>query len=503
MKDKGVGDVKEILVVGVGPGDLRYLTLEALQVLENNSKIFFRTAKHEVIEDLKKRGVSFTTYDYLYDEKNSFLEVYHCIVQDLLQQLEIEKTNKIVYGVPGHPLFAERSVRLLLEEAGKRNVKITLIPGMSFIDCVCSSLKIDPIDGLLILDALEVDEKMMKSSQHTVFTQVYSRLVASDLKLILLEVYDPHHPVVIIKSAGLDDERKENRKISELDHIDWFDHLTSVYVPPQAKDESIEKDDYLLNPLVEVMNELLSPQGCPWDREQNHKSLKPYLLEEAYEVIEAIDCNDMNKLQEELGDLLLQVVFHSILAQKRGDFTVNEVVEIVTEKMIRRHPHVFGNTIVKDTKEVLINWEQIKALEKQDSKKEKMGINKVMDKVNRSLPALLMAEEIQKKAKKVGFDWHDYQGALNKLKEEVLELEEALLENGNIEEEIGDVLFAAVNVARFAKISPEAALFLTVSKFIQRFNYIESALRQKGIEWQDVNLDGLDSLWNEAKDVGL
>jgi tetrapyrrole methylase family protein/MazG family protein len=309
------------------------------------------------------------------------------------------------------------------------------------------------------------------------------------------------------------EEKLEKTMVSDMDHLDWFDHLTSVYVAPLdegIKIEGINKDifqeKYPLDPLVNVMDELLSPGGCPWDREQDHLSLKPYLIEETYEVIEAIDCLNMDKLREELGDLLLQIVFHAALAQRRGDFDLNNVIEEITAKMIRRHPHVFGEVTVNDSNDVLKNWEQIKKEEKGNNIKR----DRIMGTLNRSLPSLLMAEEVQKKAKKVGFDWQDIQGPLNKVKEEFAELEEVLSEEfrsgeGKIkaEDELGDLLFSVVNLARFIRISPEAALYKTVQKFIRRFNYIEDEITKNNTNWDQMDLKSLDNLWEMAKIKGL
>ncbi|MDD4146852.1 MAG: nucleoside triphosphate pyrophosphohydrolase [Clostridia bacterium] len=263
---------------------------------------------------------------------------------------------------------------------------------------------------------------------------------------------------------------------------------------------------YPLDPLANILDRLLAKEGCPWDREQTHFTLKPCLLEEAYEVIEAIDLQDMDKLKEELGDVLLQIVFHTALAQQRGDFTLNDVIAGITNKMIRRHPHVFGEATVQGTADVLKNWEEIKKAEKGNN----MAEGRIMTSINRALPALLMAEEVQKKAKKVGFDWENVQGPWEKIKEELQELAEVIdiqdQEGGNkvrIEEELGDLLFAVVNVARFAGVSSETALYKTIRKFVQRFNFIEQEILAQGSKWEDMDLHFLDEIWEKAKLKGL
>ncbi|MCR4443049.1 MAG: nucleoside triphosphate pyrophosphohydrolase [Peptococcaceae bacterium] len=499
--------MKQIIIVGLGPGALEHLSLGVWETLSAANKIVFRTAKHPVVRELAEKGLRFTTLDHLYEQKETFDQVYEAIARHLIDELEKEPGLKeLVYGVPGHPLVGEESVRLLLQAGPARHIKVTVKPGMSFLDPVCLFLDADPAKGLLVLDALDFQKEQLCASCGTVFLQVYSRLVASDLKLALLEIYPPDHPVLVVRAAGIAGlEKAEEVPLYRLDREERFDHLTSLYLKPLTPaGKKAASCLYPLDPLVEIMDRLLSPQGCPWDKKQDHNSLKPYLLEEAYEVIEAIDSKDMNKLKEELGDLLLQVVFHAALAGKRGDFSSNDVIAAVCEKLIRRHPHVFGGVKVRDSEEVLRNWEQIKAGERGEqapgTKKAKTGI---MSGLNAASPALLLAEEVQKKARRVGFDWPDARGAWDKLFEEIDELKKADKDMIEIEDELGDVLFAVVNIARFLNVSPEIALMKTVKKFVRRFNYIEDYLAENGLDWKQMDLAGLDILWEKAKNKGL
>lgn len=254
----------------------------------------------------------------------------------------------------------------------------------------------------------------------------------------------------------------------------------------------MENGSKAMEDLLEVMGKLLSPQGCPWDREQTHESLIRYLIEECYEVIEAIKEKNMDKLKEELGDVLLQVVFHAALAEREGYFNFADVARTVKEKMIRRHPHVFADMNLKTSDDVMDHWEGFK---------KKEGKARVLDGIPVMLPALLRAEKLQYKASRVGFDWPDVQGALDKLKEEMDELARA--EGPEIEEEIGDLLFAMVNVARIKGIEPEQALQKCNDKFVRRFNYIEDALKASGRSWQEVSLEEMDYYWDQAKEKGL
>lgn len=245
--------------------------------------------------------------------------------------------------------------------------------------------------------------------------------------------------------------------------------------------------------LIDVMDKLLGENGCPWDREQTHESLIRYLIEESYEVIEAIQEGNMNKLREELGDLLLQVVFHAALAERGGHFNLDDVVSTVSQKMIQRHPHVFGEMDLKTSDDVMDNWEGFKKRE---------GKEYLLDGIPRFMPALLRALKMQEKAARVGFDWPDVKGAIDKFKEEVEELKDASTDE-HLKEEMGDIFFALVNIARLKNIDPEEALQLSNNKFARRFNYIEKQIKDNNKDFNDYNLAKLDAIWDEAKSKGL
>jgi MazG family protein len=254
---------------------------------------------------------------------------------------------------------------------------------------------------------------------------------------------------------------------------------------------------------VELIARLRAPGGCPWDREQTHETVKPMTIEEAYEVAHAIDERDDAELAAELGDLLLQVVFHANIAEERGAFRLREVIERVAEKMVRRHPHVFGGDDATTSGEVLRNWEAIKAAERAAKGKDDASM---LDSVHRALPAVMEAFQLTTKVSRVGFDWPDAQGALGKLDEEARELRGALGDGGGakeIAEELGDLLFAAVNVARLAGVDPESALKAANRKFRRRFRHVEDRLRAEGRKPADATLSEMDALWDEAKSKGL
>ena len=254
------------------------------------------------------------------------------------------------------------------------------------------------------------------------------------------------------------------------------------------------KPAYGVYDLKKLMELLRSPDGCPWDSEQTHESIRRNLLEEAYEAAEAIDEDDAEHLLEELGDVLMQVVFHADIAAKAGRFDLDDIADATCRKLIRRHPHVFGDVKAANGSESLVFWESIKQEEKQQE-----TVSEAMSSVAKNLPALWRAEKIQKKAAKAGFDWPDYSGALEALRAELDELESAIASGEGIEEELGDILFSVVNTARFFSIDPEMALGCSSDKFISRFKRVEDAVRDAGMRLDDMSLDELEAFYQKAK----
>ena len=256
----------------------------------------------------------------------------------------------------------------------------------------------------------------------------------------------------------------------------------------------IKQDSYGLSDLEKIVTILRAPGGCPWDGEQTHESLRRGLIEESCEVIEAINEQDPEHLKEELGDVLLQVVFHADIEREAGRFTLDDVADGICKKLIFRHPHVFGDVQVSGSDEVLVNWDALKREEKHQQ-----SYTDTLTSVAKSLPALWRAEKVQKKAKKAGFDWPDASGAVDKLSEELAELKEAIAQDSNVEEELGDLLFAAVNVSRFVHADPEEVLNAATEKFISRFAKVEALATAQGRDMKDMSLDELDKLWEQAK----
>lgn len=477
-----------ITIVGLGPGPFGCLSLETWDVIRQAPKLLLRTAVHPTVEDLRSRGVNFTSYDTFYDQGEDFDSVYRAIADDVIEQARVAD---VVFAVPGSPMVAEKTVGLIREAAVAAGLPIVVLPGMSFFELLCNRLGIDPQQGLTLVDALEVETLPKDLATGLVITQVFSPLVASELKLALMERLPDEAPVIVARHLGLPDESVTTVPLFELDRQAGFDHLTSVYAPPA----STGGERFELDPLVKVMSRLRSPDGCPWDIEQSHATLRRYIIEEVYEVLEAIDEQDPTHLCEELGDLLLQIVFHARMAEEAGDFSMQDVVDTVTEKLIRRHPHVFGDISVQDAAEVIVNWDAIKRREKKQKPKS------ALDGVPQGLPALLRANKLQMKAAKVGFDWDDIAPVWDKVAEELAELRQAAAVGNpsEIEDELGDVVFAVVNLGRFLGVETEVALNRANNKFSRRFNQVEEMLRQQGRKWQELDLAQMDELWLAVK----
>ncbi len=504
-----------ITIVGLGPGAAQQLTLEAHQLLSTTSTLYVRTRIHPTISALPK-ALSIQAFDHLYEQAADFQSIYTTIAATLIEQAQ---SQPVVYAVPGHPLVAEATTRHILQQAKAAAVPVQIIAGLSFIEPVCTSLNLDPLaEGMQLLDALDLIPPPVPAASgsdrawselHAVgpyppptplplvpikpvlLCQVYSRQIAAEVKLSLMERYPASHPVTVVRHAGLPDQVTRTAPLHELDHADDFDHLTCVYLPAL----SIEQDVRSVDTLQWVMQRLAGPFGCPWDREQTHASLRPFLLEETHEVLEALDAEDWDGVSEELGDLLLQVIFHAELGRQSGTFDLADIATAINTKLIRRHPHIFGDVAVSGAAEVLQNWEAIKATER--AEKGKTDRQSLLDGVPASLPALAYAQTIGRKAAKVGFDWPEIAGVWEKINEELHELRAAPATD--YAAELGDVLFAVTNLARWLDVDAESALRTTISKFQRRFRSIEAAAAAQGRTVDSLSLEEADALWEAAK----
>ncbi|ARI75450.1 bifunctional methyltransferase/pyrophosphohydrolase YabN [Halobacillus mangrovi] len=479
-----------ITVIGLGAGDKEQLPLGIYRQLTSKDKtIYVRTLDHPVIDELQKDGLRFLSFDDVYEKQSQFQGVYETIVEKLVQAAQ---EADVVYVVPGHPMLAERTVQLLIEKRDHGHVHLDIQGGQSFLDATFTALEIDPIEGLQFLDATDLHREQIQLVNHTILCQVYDSMIASEVKLTLLEDLPPDYPITIVTAAGSSQEQVLTVPLKELDRNVEVNNLTSVYIPPVPKD----KLNHQFFRLREVIRVLRGPNGCPWDRKQTHESLRKYLIEEAYEFIDAVNRQDDEHMVEELGDVLLQVMLHSQIGEDEGFFSIDDVIVSVTDKMIRRHPHVFEHVTVNDAEEVVTNWEAIK-------QEEKGGMpSSILDAVPGSFPALLQAEELQKKAAKVGFDWDSAEPVIEKVKEEWQEFQEARAQGDQVEmeKEFGDWLFAIANLARHYKLNSENALQRTNQKFRTRLAAMEKSAQEKGRSLNDYDLDALEELWVQAKE---
>lgn len=511
-----------IRIIGMGPGPRSLMAPASLDEARGCDVVFIRTLRHpaaEAFEELEL-GERLVSFDALYDRSESFELAYGAMAEAVLAA-GVEGKD-VAFVVPGSPAAGEVAVRMIIKDAADKGIPVRTVQGMSFIDACCLAVGCDSlVDGLVVMGAFRLDEQWPKSSmgRRTPFAvplligEVYDRMMAGNVKLAIADAYGDEHMIKIITAAG-DMEGLSVREVPtyELDRLEGLDHLTSVFVPGKADAASVRPSAWPADRIVDIMARLRGDDGCPWDKKQDLKSLRPYVLEEAYEVAEAIDEGDMDHLCEELGDLLLQVVFQARLAQEEGHFDFTDVVDAISEKLIRRHPHIFSDVEADTAEKVLRNWEYIKQQEKAE-KAQRVGAKpsggeegepSLLEGIANSLPALWYSSKMQDKAARVGFDWKTAEQAMAKVHEETAEVEAVLAgPHEKLEEEIGDLLFAVVNVARLAKIDAEAAAKKTAAKFKRRFMYIEAEVALMGEKIEDMGLERLDALWNEAKAKGI
>ncbi|PIC63680.1 nucleoside triphosphate pyrophosphohydrolase [Sporosarcina sp. P13] len=480
--------MKKITVIGLGAGDLQQLSLGTYRLLKQAKRLVIRTEEHPVVKELRTEGLIMESFDAIYEANDSFEDVYERIVEKLL---EMSADQPITYAVPGHPLVAERTVQLLIEKEKSGEIELQIAGGSSFLDPIFTALRIDPIEGFQLLDGTDLKRDDVQMEQHVLVGQVYDAFVASDVKLSLMEKYPDDHEVTIVTAAGSVDEKLTNVALYELDRVMSLNNLTTIYVPP-IKDQEQRLKDW--SSFREIIATLRGPDGCPWDREQTHETLKRYLIEESFELIQAIDEEDDDAIIEELGDVLLQVFLHAQIGEDNGYFSMEDVLETVGAKMIRRHPHVFAQTQADTTVDVLTNWQAIK-------EQEKPTVDSLLEGQKRQASSLLTSYNYQKTAAKVGFDWPTIEGAFDKFQEEWTEFQEEVRngETASQLDELGDVLFTIVNIARFLKISPEEAMWHANEKFKSRFTHVEQCVKQGIGDFSTYSLEQLEEFWQQAK----
>jgi tetrapyrrole methylase family protein/MazG family protein len=476
-----------IAIVGLGPAGLGYLSTTARSLVDEADIVVLRTVKHPAAAELYDAR-SVVTCDDLYETIAEFDDVYSMIADRVLAA---SAEGSVVYAVPGSAVVGERAVRQIRSRAAADGISVFVDPGLSFLDLAYVAVDLDPIaDGLQVLDARDLPDPMPLHLP-TIITQVDSELRASDVSVALMRTIDPDTEIVVLDRLGDPDEIVRHMPTSELARYDAGPR-TTVFVPATSSG---------LLGLIAINRVLRSE--CPWDTEQTHHTLVTHLIEEAYETADALrmlptdapggdpDFGAYAEVEEELGDLLLQVVFHATLAAEAGAFDIDEVAESIRRKLVHRHPHVFSDTQVADADEVLTNWEQIKKAEK---KRESL-----MDDIPRGMPGVARAMKVQKRARSVGFDWADAEDVVAVLRGEIEELESAHGDIDAVADELGDVLFTAVNLARHLGVDPEVALRSSVDKFIHRFRTMETGFASRSIDIASVDVNELERAWQSAK----
>lgn len=478
-----------LTVVGLGPAGLDRLAPSTRAVLEDPARtVILRTLEHPAASELAaRRGV--TACDDIYESAVDFDAAYRAITDRVLNAV---RGGDTVYAVPGSAAVGERAVAAIRRRAEADGIPVTFMAGESFLDLVLLRVGVDPIaDGLQIVDGRGLPDPMPLHVP-TVVTQVDRPVVLADVAAALGKVLPEDTPVTLLDSLGSADETVVQLVLSDLPGRDAGPRTTLFVDPPPAGWHGLV-----------ATNKRLRAE-CPWDRVQTHHSLVSHLVEETYETVEALsrlapgapkDDSQFaayTEVEEELGDLLLQVVFHATLASEAGAFDVEEVAEGIRRKLVHRHPHVFGDVEANDAAQVLANWEHLKAEEKNRAS--------LMDDVPSALPAIARADKMQRRAASVGFDWATVGPVFEKIREEVGELEEVLDDSGRAAEELGDLLFAAVNLARHIGVDAELALRRSADTFADRFRGVEQLAAERGTKLNSMSLDDMDELWGRVKD---
>ncbi|TAK12203.1 MAG: nucleoside triphosphate pyrophosphohydrolase [Anaerolineae bacterium] len=477
-----------ITLLGLGPGGPDLLTRRAWQVLESASEVWLRTAQHPAVAGLPE-NIAVQSFDSYYEEEDDFVVVYERIVAEVLRLAE--RPGGVVYAVPGHPLVAEATGSEILRRALENGLTVEVVEGLSFLEPTWTALTADPLPHTSIVDALDLmtaHHPPFPPSYPALIAQVHSNFVAGEVKITLMALYPDEHPVRLVHAAGTPQQLVEDLPLHAIDQSAHTGLLTSLYLPPLAANTAFED-------FQELIAHLRAPEGCPWDREQDHQTLRPNLMEEAFEALAAIDADDPAALREELGDLLLQIVLHAQIAAEYGEFNMSDILLGIHTKLVRRHPHVFGDADIKDAEKVIQNWEKLKEQERKANGEKVKGL---LDGIPVAMPALAVADAYQKRAARVGFEWPEIRGVWDKLDEELAELKAAQTPE-HVAEEMGDVLFVVANLARWLKVDPETALRQTNAKFSTRFAAIEAEARRQNRELSSMSLEEMDAVWNKAK----
>jgi tetrapyrrole methylase family protein/MazG family protein len=482
-----------IVVVGLGPAGADLLVPAARRALEHTPHRYVRTARHPAVDDLAEAGIELRSFDHEYADAGDLDDVYERIAAALLNIAA--SAGEVVYAVPGNPAVAERSVELLRDASARGDVVLEVVPGLSFAELAWARLGIDPMEGARVADARRLSAEDVVGSGPLLVAQCDAGLLLSDVKLVLLEVLPADAPITVLHRLGLDDEEIRTVALADLDRAVEPDHLTALLV-----DSGVSAAAREFAGLVGLAERLRGPGGCPWDADQTHHSLTRYLLEEAYEVVESVEALPPDApagnvpagaycdLEDELGDLLYQVIFHAVLAEEAGAFDMADVARGIHDKLVRRHPHVFADTDAATTSDVMRNWEQIK--------KDEKGVSSIVTGITPGLPSLLYAHKLLRKAASVGLDPGGRDEALARLDAVLAELRAG--GDRDLETQLGDLLAAAIVLARSGGVDAESALRGWAVRFRRRFEAMERRAEAQQLELAALPPDVVAVLWAES-----
>ena len=473
-----------ITLLGLGPGDPKLLTREAWDWLNQIETLYVKTISQSELQSLPKH-LRYESFDSLYQDLDNEQAVNNAIIEKILS-LGISPGG-VTFAVPGHPLIDEKICRKIITKAKSAGIPVHVIAGLSLIESVYSTLDLDTSHQCVIADASVLERCQtpgVQPSSNVLITQMDTIQRVKEIKRILQTVYPKDHPVIFIHRAGTEDQIVENCALAEIDESQLVGAFSALFLPPLPPYASFES-------FQEVIARLRAPDGCPWDREQTHNSLRPFLLEETYETLDALDRGDLSDLEEELGDLFLQIMLHAQIASENGDFNIYDVIEGISNKLVRRHPHVFSEVEVDGVSGVIKNWEAIKAEERRENDKQEK--NGMLDGVPTALPALLQAQEVIERAKRAGLtQWIDvserdcFSSLVNEIYQADSDSQEALL---------GEVLFVLTALAHQHDIDAESALRKSLTNFRDRFKKMELFAAELGKPIVDFSEEERNQLW--------
>ncbi len=479
-----------ITLLGLGPGSTGGLTREAWDWLEKVNTLHLRTQNLPLVADLPKT-LKLISFDDAFESGEDITVVYATVIETILALGE--GPEGVTYAVPGHPLFGEVTCSEIIRQAREIGIPVHIIDGLSFLEPTLRTLGKGPFPNLVLLDALTLAMRHTPGfppSAPALVTQISSRKLAEDVKTTLMTIYPGDHLVQWVHGAGTAEDVVEEMPLEAIGQSSHYGLVSLLLVPPLTPNASFES-------FQEVVARLRAPDGCPWDREQTHQSLRPFLIEEAYEALDALDQGNMEELAEELGDLLLQIVLHAQIATENNDFNIHDVIDGIGTKLIRRHPHVFSKVEVDGVSGVIHNWEAIKAEERKENGDS--GKKGLLDGVPKALPALLQADEIVERVGRVKFDQLATMGSPEFIRSKLDDL--VGTEGKGQSAVLGELLLGVVSLAHEMGLEPESALREVINGFRTRFGTIEASSLADDRPLVDLSKEEMDDLWAATTDT--